>query len=75
MKLNVGDTELVIGKRVTLLGLTGAIAKIFATIYPEHAVIFYECGTVAAFIGQFVLANYFPITIRNQNGGAQGGRD
>jgi hypothetical protein len=52
----------VIGKRVTIGAAVGAIATIFANIYPEHAGSFVASATVVTFIVQIIVANWIGIT-------------
>ncbi len=65
MKLDIGDNEIIVGKRIAVGAVLGSIAKIFATLYPENATIFYESGLVLTFIVQIILANYFSITTKD----------
>ena len=64
MKFDVGESTVVVGKRITVGVVLGSIAKIVSTIYPDYAVVAYESATVLTFVAQMVLANYFSNTTK-----------
>ena len=64
MKVQISDTVIVVGKRISLGAALGSIAKIVATLFPDYAVVAYESAFVLTFVGQMILANYFGITIK-----------
>ena len=64
MKVEVSDTVIVVGKRITVGAVFGSIAKIIASLYPDYAVVAYEASLVVTFVVQMALANFFSNTTK-----------
>ena len=64
MKFDIGDKTLIVGKRISVGAVFGAIAKIVATIYPDYGIIAYETALILTFLAQLGLANWFKHTTK-----------
>ena len=64
MIANVGQTQIVIGKRVALGAMVGSIATVFANIYPEHAPAIIGSVTAVTFFLQIIVGHFAKITTK-----------
>lgn len=64
MKAQIGDTQLVIGKRVTVGAAINSVGAVFAHFYPEHAPAIISACVPITFIAQVIIANYLGITTK-----------
>lgn len=65
MKASIGETQVVIGKRVTIGAAVGSIATVLADLFPEYATAIVGGATAVTFFAQLLIANYMGITTKN----------
>jgi hypothetical protein len=67
MKVDIGDAEIVIGKRVSVGAAIGGIASVFGALFPEHApAILYTVVPITFFI-QILIAQFAGVTTKDGN--------
>lgn len=64
MKLQAGETQIVIGKRVAIGAMVGSVATVFANIYPEHAPAIIGSVTAVTFFLQVAISHFTSITTK-----------
>ena len=62
MKIKAGETQIVIGKRVTIGAAINGIATAVAAYFPEHAVAIMATAIPLTFLIQVVVAHYGGVT-------------
>ena len=62
MKLDIGDAEIVIGKRVTIGATIGSTAAVFAHFFPEQAPAIISAAVPVTFLIQLAIVRYFGVT-------------
>lgn len=62
MKLNVGDKEVLVGKRVTIGAAINSTAAALAHFYPDHAPAIISVAVPITFIVQVLVARYWGVT-------------
>lgn len=62
MKLNVGDKEVLVGKRVTIGAAINSMAAALAHFYPDHAPAIISVAVPITFIVQVLVARYWGVT-------------
>ncbi len=62
MKLDIGDAEIVIGKRVSVGAAIGGVASVFGNLYPEYAPSILAGVVPFTFIVQILIARYAGVT-------------
>jgi len=60
--LNIQPNTIIIGKRIPLGAAIGALATVFANLYPEHAASIVASATVVTFVAQIVVVNWLGVT-------------
>ncbi len=64
MKIDAGETTIVVGKRVALGAMVGSVATTVAALYPEHAVAIMGSVTAVTFFLQIAVGHFCNITTR-----------
>ena len=62
MKLNVADTNVLIGKRVTIGAAISSVIAVLVYYFPDHAVPMVAAGVPITFAVQVWMAHNFQIT-------------
>ena len=62
MKFDVGETTVVVGKRVTLGAAAFSTATVLSAIFPPHAAAIMGSVGVVTFLLQLIIAHYASIT-------------
>lgn len=62
MKLQAGNTQIVIGKRVTVGGCASSVAATLAFIYPDYATAIIASVGAVTFIAQVLIGHFASIT-------------
>lgn len=62
--MNIGDTKVVIGKRVTIGAMIKSTGAAFAVVYPEYAAAILASTIAVTFIAQVAIAHYASITTK-----------
>ena len=66
MKIQAGQTEIVVGKRVLLGAMVGSVATTFAALFPDYAVAIMGSVTAVTFFLQIAVAHFASITTKEQ---------
>jgi len=66
MKIQAGQTEIVVGKRVALGAMVGSVATTFAALFPDYAVAIMGSVTAVTFFLQIAVAHFANITTKEQ---------
>jgi len=66
MKIQAGQTEIVVGKRVLLGAMVGSVATTFAALFPDYAVAIMGSVTAVTFFLQIAVAHFANITTKEQ---------
>ena len=64
MKLNAGETQIIIGKRVALGAMVNSIAVVMAAFYPNYAVHIMGGVTAVTFALQVAVGHFAQITTK-----------
>ena len=64
MKAQIGERQVVIGKRVTVGAAINGVGAVFAHIYPEHAPAIISACVPITFIVQVAIAHYHGVTTK-----------
>ena len=64
MKIQAGDTQIVIGKRVTVGGCAFSVASTLAAIFPDHAAAIVASVGAVTFIAQVIIGHFASITTK-----------
>ena len=67
MKTNIGETQVIIGKRVTIGAAVGSIATVLAELFPEFATAIIGGATAVTFVVQLLVAHKLGITTKENN--------
>ena len=65
MKLQAGDTQIVVGKRVTIGAMVGSVTTVFANIYPDYAAAIVGSATAITFFIQLLVAHFASVTTKD----------
>jgi len=58
MKMNVGDTQVIVGKRVTLGAMVNSVAVVMAAFYPLYAVHIMGSAVAVTFALQVIVGHF-----------------
>ena len=64
MKLQAGNTQIVVGKRVTVGAVITSTATAIAFFYPDYAVAIMASAVPITFIVQLLIAHYSSVTTK-----------
>jgi hypothetical protein len=62
MKFNAGDTEVILGKRVSIGAGINGTAAVLAHIYPDHAPAIISAAVPLTMVTQVLIARYWGVT-------------
>ena len=64
MKLQAGETQVVIGKRVTVGAMASSVATVLASLYPDYAVAIVGSVGAVTFFLQIAIGHFANITTK-----------
>ena len=60
--MNIQPNTIIIGKRIPLGAAIGAVATVFANVFPDHAASIVAGSTAVIFIAQIIVVNWIGVT-------------